>query len=210
MFNSGNIKLLFNLSVSEVLITLISTIYTKLFYTNARLIRFPIIIRGKKYLTFGDGFTTGYFCRVECYKVNKDIAPELRIGLNCKIGDYVHIAVGEQVIIGNDCLLASRIYISDLSHGNYSGENHTSPDIVPDNRILSTNPVFIGDRVWIGEGVSIMPGVTIGSGSIIGANSVITKNVPDNVIVAGIPGKVIKRYNKILKKWERVLEGETK
>jgi acetyltransferase-like isoleucine patch superfamily enzyme len=54
-------------------------------------------------------------------------------------------------------------------------------------------PIIIGNNVWIGSNSTILPGVVIGDNSIIGAGSVVTKNVPSNVIVAGVPAKVIKK-----------------
>ena len=53
-------------------------------------------------------------------------------------------------------------------------------------------PIVIEDNVWIGAGVHIMGGVTIGRNSVIGAGSVVTKDVPENVIAAGVPCKVIR------------------
>lgn len=53
-------------------------------------------------------------------------------------------------------------------------------------------PITIGNNVFVGSHVTIMPGVNIGSNVVIGASSVITKDVPDNVVVAGVPAKVIK------------------
>ena len=52
-------------------------------------------------------------------------------------------------------------------------------------------------NVWIGEGVKVLKGVTIGKNSVIGAGSVVTKSIPDNVIAAGNPCKVIKQINNI-------------
>ncbi|WP_294466517.1 sugar O-acetyltransferase [uncultured Anaerofustis sp.] len=52
--------------------------------------------------------------------------------------------------------------------------------------------VIIEDNVWIGGNVIILPGVTIGENSIIGAGSVINKSIPQNVIAAGNPCKIIK------------------
>ena len=52
--------------------------------------------------------------------------------------------------------------------------------------------VYIEDDVWIGARVTILPGVTVGAHSIIGAGAVVTKDVPEYVIVAGVPAKVIK------------------
>ena len=53
-------------------------------------------------------------------------------------------------------------------------------------------PVTIGNRVWIGGGVNINQGVTIGDNSIVGAGSIVTKDVPSNVIAAGVPCRVIR------------------
>lgn len=53
-------------------------------------------------------------------------------------------------------------------------------------------PITIGDNVWIGGSVTILPGVTIGSNVVIGAGSVVTRDLPDNVIAAGNPCRVIR------------------
>ena len=57
--------------------------------------------------------------------------------------------------------------------------------------------IVIGNDVWIGARVTILPGVRIGSGVVIGAGAVVTKNVPDNVVVAGNPARVIRSRNEI-------------
>ncbi|MBD5112984.1 MAG: sugar O-acetyltransferase [Ruminococcaceae bacterium] len=54
-------------------------------------------------------------------------------------------------------------------------------------------PITIGDNVWIGGNVVICPGVRIGSRSVIGAGSVVTKDIPDDVIAAGDPCRVIRK-----------------
>ncbi len=53
-------------------------------------------------------------------------------------------------------------------------------------------PITVGDNVWFGAGVQVMPGVTIGSNVVIGGGSVVVKDIPDNVIAAGNPCKVIR------------------
>lgn len=61
-----------------------------------------------------------------------------------------------------------------------------------DKGVEWAEPVTIGDSVWIGGNAVILPGVTIGSNVVIGAGSVVTHDVPDNVVVAGNPAKMIK------------------
>ena len=175
---------------------------TLFIFPNARIIRFPIDIRGKKFIQVSKGFTTGVGCRIEAYpKTDKKV---LLFGENFQMNDYVHITAMESVKIGDNVLLASKIYISDCLHGSYSGdENDSHPDSIPHDRPLSSKPVVIEDNVWLGEFVSVLPGVTIGKGSIVGANSVVSKNLPPYVIAVGTPAKPIKKFNFETNKWEK-------
>lgn len=178
---------------------LVSLIYTKIFFRNARLIRLPFDIRNRRNIKLGKGFTTGVGCRLEAYPV--DESRVLCIGENVQINDYVHISAMENVTIGNNVLIASKVFISDLNHGNYKGKESDSPLSVPNSRKLSTDPVMIKDNVWIGEGVCIMAGVTIGVGCVIGASSVVTKNIPDYSIAVGSPARVIKQFDFMKNEW---------
>lgn len=177
---------------------------TKLFFSKARLVRFPIDIRNKKNIDFGVNLTTGIGCRIECFPVKQTDDKLLKFGKNVQINDYVHITAAYSVEIGNNVLMASKIYISDCSHGSYIGNSDDSdPRVTPTDRTLSVKPVKIQDNVWLGEFVSVLPGVTIGEGTIVGANSVVTKSLPPYVIAVGAPAKPIKFYNFDTQKWEK-------
>lgn len=191
----------------EIIKNILSLAYTKLFYRNARLIRRPVYIRGKNMLLYGQGLTMGYSCRLEMFDLATSSKIKLNIGKNCKMGDNVHIAAGESIRIGDNCLFASKIYISDIVHGNYSKNSDASdPRVPPDQRILHTNPVSIGDTVWLGDNVCILPGVRLGNGSIIGANAVVTKDIPDYCVAVGMPAKIVKRFNLTTQTWDKVLK----
>lgn len=182
---------------------LISLVYTKLFFRNARLIRLPFDMRNRKSIKLGKGFTTGFGCRLEAYPIDNSIT--LQFGENVQMNDYVHITAMEKVVIGDNVLMASKIYISDCSHGSYGGDDHDSnPNEVPAERKLYSKPVIIKDNVWLGEFVSVLPGVTIGKGTIVGANSVVSKSLPDYVIAVGSPAKPIKEYDFEAKKWKKI------
>lgn len=90
---------------------------------------------------------------------------EIRIGDNCMLAPGVHIYTAEHP-------LDSKTRISGLESG---------------------RPVTIGDNVWIGGRSIINPGVTIGNNVVIGSGSVVTKDIPDNVIAAGNPARIIKQ-----------------
>jgi lipopolysaccharide O-acetyltransferase len=111
----------------------------------------------------------------------------------------------ESVTIGNNVLLASKIFISDCSHGSYIGnEMDCHPGTIPVDRPLFAKPVIIEDNVWLGEFVTVLAGVTIGKGTIVGANSVVSKSLPANVIAAGTPAKPIKKFNFETSRWEKI------
>lgn len=193
-------KILDDYGILGIIRTVIDLLYTKLFFKNCRLIRGPIYIRGKKNIKFGKNFTTGRYCRIESYSKKESII----IGENCQINDNVHIGAVEKIEIGNNVLIASKVFISDHNHGKYSGENQSSPNEIPSERILNSSQIKIEDNVWIGEFCGILPGVTIGKGSIIGTHSTVTKDIPPYCIAVGNPARVIKKYNFEKKEWDKI------
>lgn len=177
-------------------------LFTQLFFRGARLVRQPAYLRGKQYIRWGKNFTAGVSNRLDVFA--NDSEPLLVIGNNVEINDHVHIAAIERIDIGDDVLIASRVFISDHNHGNYqTSDTQSSPDTPPKARPLVSKPVCIGNRVWIGEQVCILPGITIGNGAIVGAGSVVTRDVPANTIVAGNPARVIRTFNLDIASWEK-------
>lgn len=166
-------------------------IFTKLFFRNARLVRWPFMIRREGKVLIGPGLNTGPRLLLE----TRSETAKLVIGKNFFANTDLHIGAIESVTIGDNVLVASGVFISDHSHGQYGIENACSPEVAPNKRALYSSPVLIGDNCWIGEKVCILPGVTIGDGSIVGAGSVVTKSLPSNVIAVGNPARVIKRYD---------------
>lgn len=176
---------------------------TKVLYRPARLVRLPMYIRGRSCIMWGAGFTTGIGTRIDALGNSDEV--QVRIGERVQLNDYVHIAAIERVMIGNDVLIASKVFISDHNHGAYGGPAPQSdPAIAPALRALVSAPVVIEDKVWLGEHVCVLPGVRIGKGAIVAAGAVVTHDLPANVIAAGIPARVIKRYDPDAAGWVNV------
>lgn len=111
-------------------------------------------------------------------------------GYNISIGAHFYanfdcvMLDGGGIEIGDHVLFGPRVGIYTSNHAVDAWERV--------NGACYARPVKIGNRVWVGAGVHINPGVTIGDNSIIGSGSVITKDIPANVIAAGVPCKVIR------------------
>ncbi|UCC81303.1 MAG: acyltransferase [Candidatus Zixiibacteriota bacterium] len=112
---------------------------------------------------------------------------EIKIGNGCSLGFMVQLRVAQRIEIGNNCMIAGWVRISDYDgHPLVPGRKEKGLKVGQED----VKPVIIEDDVWIGEGAIILKGVTIGKGSIISSGSVVTRSVPPMKIVMGNPGRV--------------------
>ena len=165
------------------------------------MVRLPIFLRGRDKVVFSSGFTCGYFVRLDAF------GPLgcMRFGRNVQLNDFVHIGALATVEIGDNVLIASRVFISDHNHGRFDVNTvEDGPDIAPAQRPLYARPVHIGNNVWIGESACVLAGVTIGDGAVIGAGAVVTRDVPPRCVAAGNPARVIRCFDDSTHEWTRV------
>ncbi len=165
------------------------------------------IISGLAHISIGKNFIAGDYLKLEAVTRFRDqvFTPRIVIKDNVSINDFIHIGATNYIEIGNNVLMASKIFISDHNHGIYRGEPQTHPEIPPAERALTNNQqVIIGDNVWLGEFVSILPGTVIGAGAIIGSNSVVSGVIPPETIAVGAPAKAVKFFNHETSCWEAV------
>ncbi len=128
--------------------------------------------------TIGDGTKIGPFVEIQKNAV---------IGKNCKISSHTFICEGvtieDGVFIGHGVMFTNDRYPRSTGE---SGGLQTEADWV-------VIPTKVKKNASIGSNASILCGVTIGESSIVGAGSVVVKDIPENVIVAGNPAKVIRK-----------------
>jgi len=125
----------------------------------------------------GESFciTAPFWCD---YGYNIEIGENFYTNHNCVILDGAKVKFGDNVFVAPNCGFYTAGHPINFQRRNAGLEY--------------AYPITVGDNVWFGGGVQVMPGVTIGSNVVIGSGSVVTKDIPDNVVAAGNPCKVIR------------------
>lgn len=112
---------------------------------------------------------------------------ELSIGESTFVGHHSHLACtedGSKLIIGGDGMISSYVQVR-------TGDSHSIVDM-EGNRINKAQPVFVGDHCWLGEGSKVLKGVTLEGDDIVSTGAIVTKSFGKNVLLGGIPAKVLK------------------
>jgi acetyltransferase-like isoleucine patch superfamily enzyme len=126
----------------------------------------------------GDGTRIGPFVEVQ---------KNATIGKRCKISSHTFICEGvtieDEVFVGHGVMFINDKYPKAT---NESGGLQTEED-------WEVIPTVVKRGVSVGSNATLLCGITVGSGSIVGAGSVVTNDVPDNVIIAGNPAKIIRK-----------------
>ncbi len=118
--------------------------------------------------------------------------------LSCKDGD---IALGSHINIGFNCEVFSSSKVEVGDYGLFAaytyvvggGHDHSDVGAVIIDQARPSKGVTIGRNAWLGAGAKILDGVTLGANVVIGAGAVVNESMPDSVIAAGVPAKIIKR-----------------
>lgn len=113
------------------------------------------------------------------YGYNIEIGDNFYANHNLLILDCAKVTFGDNVFIAPNCSFYTAGHPLDPTLRNELWEY--------------AHPITVGSNVWIGGSVVVVPGVNIGSNTVIGAGSVVTKDIPDGVVAAGNPCRVIKK-----------------
>ena len=123
------------------------------------------------------------------YGKNIFIGKNVYIGLNCTFVD------NNEIVIGDNTLIASGVDISTATHPVSARERIIQDPNRHNTYRTYSAPVKIGNNCWIGANATIIPGVTIGDNTTIGAGSVVIRDIPANCLAVGNPCRVIKELD---------------
>ncbi|WP_158993782.1 DapH/DapD/GlmU-related protein [Mucilaginibacter sp. L196] len=147
-------------------------------------------------ITLGNNVSLARGCNLIGTGVIANKGVGITIGNNTGINAGVYLAGQGGIEIGDNVLIGPGVRVFS--------ENHlfSDIDVIIKNQDVCRSTVVIGNNCWIGGGATILAGVNIGEGSVIAAGCVVTKSVAPNSVVAGIPGRIIKKrgtaYDKVI------------
>lgn len=140
----------------------------------------------KNKIILGDGVKIGaYSCLTTTSHLSK-YGIGLKMGNNSAIGDYTHFGASGGIEIGNDVIMGS--YIS------FHSENHIFTDkekLIREQGVTSKG-IKLGNNIWVGAKVTFLDGARIGNNSVVAAGAVVNGVFPDNVVIGGVPAKIVK------------------
>lgn len=111
----------------------------------------------------------------------------LNIGKNTFVGHHSHLACtedGSKLIVGDDGMISSYVQIR-------TGDSHSILNM-DGQRINKAQSVNVGDHCWLGEGSKVMKGVTLEGDDIVSTGAIVTKSFSKNLLLGGIPARIIK------------------
>lgn len=125
---------------------------------------------------------------------------EVRIGDNVTLYGQTEIigpvTIGDGTFMNRSCYIRQNTTIGrNVNFGPFVKLITDGHDIGGPGKRAGSNhwkPIVIGDGSWLGAGVIVLGGVTIGAGTIVAAGAVVTKDLPSNVLAAGIPAAIVK------------------
>tara|TARA_R110001606_G_scaffold314556_6_gene461332 strand:+ start:9774 stop:10334 length:561 start_codon:yes stop_codon:yes gene_type:complete len=150
----------------------------------------PVGLGGGGQLTIGSDVKIVSLSRYNRAGINHPTELAVEAGASLTIGDRVGMSgaaiyASERIIIGNDVLLGANVKIYDTDFHPLSAADRLA------SKPSATAPVEIHDAVWLGANVTVLKGVTIGARTVVAAGSIVTKDLPPDVLAAGIPARVI-------------------
>lgn len=134
--------------------------------------------------------------------------PGLHTPLNLEYGRNVTVGKGVFINFGATILAQASVTLGDRVMMGPNCSLITVGHPVNDHEMRAegweiAKPITVGDNTWFGANVTVLPGVTVGKNCVVGAGTLLTRDVPDNSLVLGSPGRVVRKLEDNEDVWER-------
>lgn len=139
-------------------------------------------------------------CRIETVDVTS-IAAGIEIGDGVTMQQNCHITAGGALLIGAGTTVLCDALITDVDH-HYEQFGRRVID-----QPMTVAPTRIGRNCFIGAGARILAGTVLGDSCVVGANAVVRGNYPSGVVIAGVPGRVVRQFDADSREWIRSERG---
>jgi acetyltransferase-like isoleucine patch superfamily enzyme len=134
----------------------------------------------------GERVTLGKYSILESTGVLWNLGKGLKIGDDSALGDWTFIGASGGVRIGRNVLMGQRVAIHSQNHV------MERTDVPIQRQGVTQEGVIVGDGCWLGSGCILLDGTVLGPGCVVAAGAVVTTSFPGNVLVGGVPARIIK------------------
>lgn len=173
----------------------LSALFLFLFFKKIKYpsyVSFPIFFMGLNRVSIGRRVRIFPGARIEVHSDGEIIIED-----NVAIGQSFHITSAGKLVIGSGTVISARVCITNIDH---VYESIDKPILEQGNVVSNT---VIGKNCFIGMGAAIQAGTVLGDHVVVGTNSVVRGCYPSYCVIAGVPAKIIKRYDFDSKCWKR-------
>jgi len=160
----------------------------------------PPLFWTPEFITLGSGVLIWRGCRIEGIDSEGDrqFQPHIEIQDGVSLQQHCHIVAVGPLVIGAQTTISFNVMIMDVDHeyGALDENVMTQP--------LVHRRTSIGRNCFIGAGAKLQPGTELGDNCVVGSNAVVRGQYPAGCVLAGVPAKIVKRYNPARGRWQKV------
>lgn len=140
----------------------------------------------KENVVFGDNSKIGAYSRVMCTAHVSKVGNAFRLGNHSSCGEFCYFGSAGGIDIGDNVIIGQ--YVS------FHAQNHLfdKPNKLIREQSTTEHGIKIGHNCWIGAKATILDGTIIGNHCVVAAGAVVKGTFPDNVVIGGVPAKILK------------------
>lgn len=140
----------------------------------------------KNKIIFGNNVKIGAFSTISCTSHMSKFGIGFSIGNNSGVGKFTEFGSSGGIVIGDDVIMGSYVSFHSENH-NFNNSNK----LIREQGVTSTG-IKLGNNIWVGAKVTFLDGCEIGDNCVIAAGAVVKGVFPNNVIIGGVPAKILK------------------